>query len=171
MAKIPPPAPVLVVKLDPEGNVASQEIVRPEPDYKKRMRGLFVAGRNNGWEPDEIVMTMRIMGEQETGEEIFVAHAYEGDVQFKIDKARQDHPEWRRIFFEYLKRPEERALATRTAPGSRSTGATMTDKDAYDVMYGYLRDKKHGEAAAALGLSYGQVYSARNGYTFKHVKP
>ena len=48
---------------------------------------------------------------------------------------------------------------------------TMTDEDAYRVMFGDLKDHKHKEAAKVLGLSYGQVYSARGGYTFKHVKP
>jgi hypothetical protein len=36
-------------------------------------------------------------------------------------------------------------------------------------MGGDLADKKHKEAAEALGLSYGQVYSARLGFTFKNV--
>lgn len=46
---------------------------------------------------------------------------------------------------------------------------TMTDKDAFRVKFGDLKDAKHKAAAEALGLSYGQVYSARGSYTFTHV--
>lgn len=45
----------------------------------------------------------------------------------------------------------------------------MTDDDARRIMTGDLKDASHKAAAEALGLSYGQVYSARGGYTFKHV--
>ena len=47
---------------------------------------------------------------------------------------------------------------------------TMTDDDAYRVMFGDLKNASHKDAAQKLGLSYGQIYSARGGYTFKHVK-
>lgn len=47
---------------------------------------------------------------------------------------------------------------------------SMTDDDARRVKFGDLKDKSHKEAAAALGLSYGQIYSCRGGYTFNHVK-
>ncbi len=48
----------------------------------------------------------------------------------------------------------------------------MTEDDAFRVKFGDLNPKvrNHKEAAAELGLSYGQVFSARGGYTFKHVK-
>ena len=46
---------------------------------------------------------------------------------------------------------------------------TMTDEDAYRVKFGDLKDLKHKEAAAKLKLSYGQIYSARGGYTFTHI--
>jgi hypothetical protein len=48
----------------------------------------------------------------------------------------------------------------------------MTDADAYRVKFGDMNPKllKHKPAAETLGLSYGQVFSCRNGYTFKHVK-
>jgi hypothetical protein len=45
----------------------------------------------------------------------------------------------------------------------------MTDDDAQRVMVGDLKDASHKAAAEKLGLSYGQVYSARGGYTFKHI--
>ena len=48
----------------------------------------------------------------------------------------------------------------------------MTAADAFRVKFGDLNPKvaNHKEAALALGLSYGQVFSARGGYTFKTVK-
>jgi hypothetical protein len=45
----------------------------------------------------------------------------------------------------------------------------MTEADALRVISGDLKDAKHKAAAEALGLSYGQVYSARIGATFKTV--
>jgi len=47
---------------------------------------------------------------------------------------------------------------------------SMTDADAARVKFGDLKDVKHKKAAAELGLSYGQIYSAREGYTFNHIK-
>lgn len=46
----------------------------------------------------------------------------------------------------------------------------MTDADAYRVKFGDHKEQNHKDAATALGLSYGQVFSCRGGYTFKHVK-
>lgn len=45
----------------------------------------------------------------------------------------------------------------------------MTEDDARRVMIGDLKPLSHGKAAEELGLSYGQIYSARNGYTFKGI--
>ena len=45
----------------------------------------------------------------------------------------------------------------------------MTDDDARNVLNGSLAAAKHKDAAEALGLSYGQVYSCRLLYTFKHI--
>lgn len=45
----------------------------------------------------------------------------------------------------------------------------MTDKDAMDVLQGAYAEMDHKTAAAASGLTYAQVYSARGGFTFKHV--
>lgn len=53
--------------------------------------------------------------------------------------------------------------------GSRSSSREMTDDDARQVL-GELAKMKHNEAADKLGLSYGQVYSCRLGYTFKHIR-
>jgi hypothetical protein len=45
----------------------------------------------------------------------------------------------------------------------------MTEDDARRVVLGDLASKTPKEAALLLGLSYGQVYSARGGYTFKEI--
>jgi hypothetical protein len=45
----------------------------------------------------------------------------------------------------------------------------MTDDDARRITSGDLKDKSHTECAETLGLSYGQIYSARKGFTFKKV--
>ncbi len=47
---------------------------------------------------------------------------------------------------------------------------SMTDDDAQKVKFGDLKGLPHKKAAVKLGLSYGQIYSARNGYTFNHIK-
>ena len=59
------------------------------------------------------------------------------------------------------------------ANAKRDRGPTskkeMTEADAHEVISGSLKDVPHGKAAEKLGLSYGQVYSARGGFTFKKV--
>lgn len=45
----------------------------------------------------------------------------------------------------------------------------MTDADAEAVLRGDYADMGHKEAAAAIGLTYAQIYSCRLGFTFKHV--
>jgi hypothetical protein len=52
--------------------------------------------------------------------------------------------------------------------GPESTKA-MTEEDARRVCLGDLAGSSHTKAAEAAGLSYGQVYSARKGFTFKAV--
>lgn len=46
---------------------------------------------------------------------------------------------------------------------------TMTEDDARKVMLGELSSASHKDAAQKLSLSYGQVYSARKGFTFKAI--
>lgn len=45
----------------------------------------------------------------------------------------------------------------------------MTDDDARRILNGDCKDLKHKDAAVKLGLSYGQVYSCRLGFTFKNI--
>jgi hypothetical protein len=60
------------------------------------------------------------------------------------------------------------ALEQASKPVAKSD-KDMTDDDARSVLNGETKDMKHNDAAKKLGLSYGQVYSARLGYTFKHI--
>lgn len=45
----------------------------------------------------------------------------------------------------------------------------MTDADALAILKGEQSSLTHNKAAEALKLSYGQVYSCRLGYTFRHI--
>ena len=45
----------------------------------------------------------------------------------------------------------------------------MTEDDSRRILLGDLKDKSHKDSAIELGLSYGQIYSARKGFTFKNV--
>lgn len=57
-----------------------------------------------------------------------------------------------------------------TAKKGPSSTREMTLEDAERVINGDLKGVSHKKAAEELGLSYGQIYSARGGYTFKNVK-
>jgi len=46
---------------------------------------------------------------------------------------------------------------------------TMTEEDARRVMLGDLKEMSHKQCAEILNLSYGQIYSARKGFTFKPI--
>lgn len=61
--------------------------------------------------------------------------------------------------------------STKTKTRDRGPDSTreMTEEDARASLLGDLKDKSHKEVAKELGLSYGQIYSARKGFTFKSV--
>jgi hypothetical protein len=63
------------------------------------------------------------------------------------------------------------ALNNASAPRDRGPKSerVMTDEDARRVIFGDLKDVSHKAAAEALELSYGQIYSARKGFTFKPI--
>lgn len=64
----------------------------------------------------------------------------------------------------------EEKLATKIHEGNgRGPLSTrnMTEADASRIMTGDLKSTSIKECAKTLGLSYGQIYSARGGYTFK----
>lgn len=62
-------------------------------------------------------------------------------------------------------------LNTQAQPRDRGpkSDRVMTDDDARAVIYGEFKDLSHKDAAEKLNLSYGQVYSARKGFTFKPI--
>jgi hypothetical protein len=65
----------------------------------------------------------------------------------------------------------ETQVAAMSAPrdrGPKSAGE-MTEEHAFRVKFGDMKDVKHKAAAETLGLSYGQIFSCRGGYTFKQV--
>lgn len=55
------------------------------------------------------------------------------------------------------------------APKSTTPQREMSDDDAKRILTGDLKDTKHNKAAEILGLSYGQIYSCRGEYTFRHI--
>lgn len=65
---------------------------------------------------------------------------------------------------------EERVDNIKVRDRGPKSERSMTDDDAARVKFGDLKELSHKEAAAELGLSYGQIYSARGGYTFNHIK-
>lgn len=60
-------------------------------------------------------------------------------------------------------------LEAQSAKPVAPTGKEMTDDDARAILNGAHAQSKHKDAASALGLTYGQVYSCRLEYTFKHI--
>ncbi len=55
---------------------------------------------------------------------------------------------------------------TRNGPKSERK---MTEDDAKRIMLGDLKSESHNKCAEVLNLSYGQIYSARKGFTFKPI--
>lgn len=62
-----------------------------------------------------------------------------------------------------------RELETKIEPKRNESQREMTDDDARRLLTGDLSTMKHKDAAGQLGLSYGQVYSCRLEFTFKHI--
>ena len=65
---------------------------------------------------------------------------------------------------ELTKRIEE--LEVKRGPKS---SREMTEADAKRILVGDMSKISHKVAAEKLGLSYGQIYSCRGGYTFKKL--
>jgi hypothetical protein len=55
-----------------------------------------------------------------------------------------------------------------TTPKEKSQ-KEMTDEHALQVLTGCYKDLNHNKAAQELQLSYGQIYSCRLEYTFRHI--
>jgi len=64
---------------------------------------------------------------------------------------------------------QERIVKLETPKKSNESQREMTDDDARSIMFGDLKDTKHKDAGEKLGLSYGQIYSCRLGFTFKAI--
>jgi hypothetical protein len=64
----------------------------------------------------------------------------------------------------------EEKINTLTVKKGPASTREMTVEDAERVVNGDCKDLSHKAAAEKLGLSYGQIYSCRGGYTFKNVK-
>lgn len=60
-------------------------------------------------------------------------------------------------------------LEAKIEPKRNEAQREMTDDDARRILSGDLKSMKHKDTAAQLGLSYGQVYSCRLEFTFKHI--
>lgn len=184
MAKPMKPAPVVITKFD-AGQPVAVETVQPLPEYKKRMLGLPTL-RKDEWEPDDIRCDIRIMGRLKKGGTTVLGFAHKGTVEEKMARFNK-RVDLELVYQEKLPpiplTEEEQAakdLYDRRVAASRGAtvdsgyanpeiGRRMVDSDAYHVKFGTLRSLKHGDAAKALGLTYGQVYSARKGFTFTHV--
>jgi predicted Zn-dependent protease len=63
-----------------------------------------------------------------------------------------------------------KALTEAATTKPKTEGKEMTEDDARRVIFGDLSTTKHKDAADKLGLTYGQIYSARLGFTFKAIK-
>ena len=68
---------------------------------------------------------------------------------------------------EIVRSQADRIAALESKNQTSSTKREMTIADAERVTFGDMREKTHNECATELGLSYGQIYSARLGHTFK----
>lgn len=64
---------------------------------------------------------------------------------------------------------QARIAVLETPKATNVSQREMTDDDARRIMNGDLAQTKHKEAGEKLNLSYGQIYSCRLGYTFKHI--
>jgi hypothetical protein len=64
---------------------------------------------------------------------------------------------------------QERIVILETPKAKSDAGIEMTDEHARRILTGDLAQTKHRDAAEKLGLSYGQVYSCRLEFTFKHI--
>ena len=59
--------------------------------------------------------------------------------------------------------------ATKVLDRGPESERDMTEDDARRILLGDMKDVAHKKAAEELGLSYGQIYSARKGFTFKGI--
>lgn len=89
--------------------------------------------------------------------------------EFEQIKGLKFNAETFRALIEIVQSQNERISALESKNQTSSTKREMTVADAEIIMIGEHREKSHKECEKLLGLSYGQVYSARLGHTFKPV--
>jgi hypothetical protein len=68
-----------------------------------------------------------------------------------------------------MKQLEQQVTELTNNKKSQKSQKEMTDEHAVSVCYGEFKNVKHNEIAQKLGLSYGQIYSCRLEYTFRHI--
>lgn len=68
--------------------------------------------------------------------------------------------------YELNKGAQSASVSRNRGPSSEKV---MDENDARRAMLGDLKNESHKSAAEILGLSYGQIYSARKGFTFKGI--
>ena len=83
--------------------------------------------------------------------------------------AKKTIAELEEMIVELAGRVEELEKATHGRDRGPKSEKAMTEEDARRIILGDLKEKSHKECAEILKLSYGQIYSARGGYTFKKV--
>jgi hypothetical protein len=69
-----------------------------------------------------------------------------------------------------IKELEEKVSSIKTRDRGPKSTREMTEEDGKRIMFGDLKQLSHKKAAKELGLSYGQIYSARSGYTFRYLE-
>lgn len=178
MAKMPKPSPVTITKI--VDGAEKVEVVKPLPDYKKRLLGVPVPKKDE-WMPDEIRCDRRIMGKQLKGGTTVLGYAHRWSVDEKVARFTAERRDLSEVYVEMLpdepmsdeekaiKELRERRMQAAYPKVTSASNGVMTDEHARRVKFGDLANVKVSEAAKLLGLSYGQVYSAKNGYTFRHV--
>jgi hypothetical protein len=89
----------------------------------------------------------------------------------QVEQVRQMTNAEMRVAICELQRQVAELVAQRStsSKSSNAEGKEMTDDDARAVLTGNYSAMKHKDAATALGLTYGQVYSCRKEFTFKHI--
>lgn len=80
----------------------------------------------------------------------------------------------RMALLEICEELESRSAPSNEGPKTRNYGPASQRKaerrDAWDILYGDHKGKKVNQIAVETGLSRGQIYSIRGGYTFRDVK-
>jgi len=94
------------------------------------------------------------------------------ELAVKVEGMIEGLPEGAKVHEVVLKLNEVIGIINKL-PKARDRGPessrTMTEDDARRTVLGDLSGLSHTKAAEATGLSYGQVYSARKGFTFKAI--